>query len=269
MNHMFRLLVISAVIGSTFAFASVRPAAAACPVASVTFPGSAPVTLIGGHSYTLTISAPSISITQTFTVSSTITTTLTAPPNGSATLIDNSGNCDRSGTFFSPSDGRLDPRPADHLAIYCTPPVLDVWGIMPDSRGRRLFAFSLGDIAAAGERGVTKDLDGYGTVTVGYYGGDLFGISWLGGPLNGNGVADFRKTVRCPFVALGLSNVSGSTSGGSTASGACSPSVVVQRGDTLFRIAVNHGTTVSELARLNNLADPNRILIGQVVCLPG
>jgi 2',3'-cyclic-nucleotide 2'-phosphodiesterase/3'-nucleotidase len=45
--------------------------------------------------------------------------------------------------------------------------------------------------------------------------------------------------------------------------------VVVQAGDTLFRIAVNHGTTVSELVRLNRLANPNRILIGQVICLPG
>jgi murein DD-endopeptidase MepM/ murein hydrolase activator NlpD len=42
----------------------------------------------------------------------------------------------------------------------------------------------------------------------------------------------------------------------------------VQRGDTLGRIARQFGTTIGELTRLNRLADPNRIYVGQVLSLP-
>jgi hypothetical protein len=40
---------------------------------------------------------------------------------------------------------------------------------------------------------------------------------------------------------------------------------VVRRGDTLFRIAVNHGTTWRELARLNGIPNPARIYVGQCI----
>lgn len=43
---------------------------------------------------------------------------------------------------------------------------------------------------------------------------------------------------------------------------------VVQRGDTLARIARAHGTSWSRLARLNNISDPNRIRVGQLIALP-
>lgn len=43
----------------------------------------------------------------------------------------------------------------------------------------------------------------------------------------------------------------------------------VQRGDTLFRIARQHNTTVAELARINNIANPNLIRVGQVLTLAG
>ena len=41
----------------------------------------------------------------------------------------------------------------------------------------------------------------------------------------------------------------------------------VQRGDTLSEIAARFGTTVSELVRLNNIADRDRIYPGQVLIL--
>jgi LysM repeat protein len=44
---------------------------------------------------------------------------------------------------------------------------------------------------------------------------------------------------------------------------------VVQPGDTLFRIALRFGTTVSALAAANGIADPNRISAGQVLVIPG
>lgn len=42
----------------------------------------------------------------------------------------------------------------------------------------------------------------------------------------------------------------------------------VKRGDTLWRVATGHGTTVAELARLNGIQNVNRISVGQVLRLP-
>ena len=53
----------------------------------------------------------------------------------------------------------------------------------------------------------------------------------------------------------------GGSSGGTT-------TYVVQAGDTLSEIAARFGTTVSELVRLNNIADRDRIYVGQVLVLP-
>jgi LysM repeat protein len=43
---------------------------------------------------------------------------------------------------------------------------------------------------------------------------------------------------------------------------------VVQPGDTLARIASQFGTTVAALQSANNIANPNRIFVGQVLVLP-
>ncbi|MFR5684262.1 MAG: LysM peptidoglycan-binding domain-containing protein, partial [Clostridia bacterium] len=42
----------------------------------------------------------------------------------------------------------------------------------------------------------------------------------------------------------------------------------VQYGDTLSQIAYQYGTTVAELVRLNNIANPNLIYVGQRIYLP-
>lgn len=42
----------------------------------------------------------------------------------------------------------------------------------------------------------------------------------------------------------------------------------VQKGDTLSKIALKHGTTVSALAALNNIRNVNVIRTGQVLRLP-
>jgi LysM repeat protein len=44
---------------------------------------------------------------------------------------------------------------------------------------------------------------------------------------------------------------------------------VVQKGDTLGTIAKMHGFTINELARMNNLADPNRLRVGQRLTVSG
>lgn len=43
---------------------------------------------------------------------------------------------------------------------------------------------------------------------------------------------------------------------------------VVQRGETLFRIATQYGLTVNELARANSIADPTLIYAGQQIVIP-
>jgi|SRR5690625_1882459 len=43
----------------------------------------------------------------------------------------------------------------------------------------------------------------------------------------------------------------------------------VQRGDTLYRIARQHGQSVNELMRMNHISDPNRIRVGQVLKVRG
>ena len=43
---------------------------------------------------------------------------------------------------------------------------------------------------------------------------------------------------------------------------------VVQRGETLFRIALSYGLTTDELAQLNNISDPETISIGQRLLVP-
>jgi len=43
---------------------------------------------------------------------------------------------------------------------------------------------------------------------------------------------------------------------------------VVQRGENLFRIALNYGVTVDELAALNSITDPSSIQVGQRLLVP-
>lgn len=43
---------------------------------------------------------------------------------------------------------------------------------------------------------------------------------------------------------------------------------VIQRGDTLYRIALRFGTTVDALLRANPGIDPRNLQIGQVICVP-
>jgi LysM repeat protein len=49
--------------------------------------------------------------------------------------------------------------------------------------------------------------------------------------------------------------------------GYCTQHVVVQRGETLYRIALRHNTTVANLKAINFLPDANRIFVGQSLCV--
>jgi murein DD-endopeptidase MepM/ murein hydrolase activator NlpD len=52
------------------------------------------------------------------------------------------------------------------------------------------------------------------------------------------------------------------------AQSSCAYLYTVKRGDNLYRIALAAGTTYQALARMNHIANPNLILVGQVLCLP-
>lgn len=42
----------------------------------------------------------------------------------------------------------------------------------------------------------------------------------------------------------------------------------IKKGDTLYRIAKNTGTTIDEIIRLNNIQNPNKIYQDKTLVLP-
>ena len=68
---------------------------------------------------------------------------------------------------------------------------------------------------------------------------------------------------RAAIIAIGLGLVP-LTSGGVIGA---EPEIVVQPGDTLTAIAHRHGVSVEHLVTINRLADPDRILVGQLLRL--
>ena len=77
------------------------------------------------------------------------------------------------------------------------------------------------------------------------------------------------QTLVIPSNASGASSSSGtgsSTSGGNT--GPCPQTYIVQRGETLRRIASKCGTTVAAIVAANGLGNPNLIYAGQVLTIP-
>jgi LysM repeat protein len=48
----------------------------------------------------------------------------------------------------------------------------------------------------------------------------------------------------------------------------CRATYVVRQGDTLYRIAVQYGTTYNEVARVNGISNPRLIYPGQQLCIP-
>jgi len=60
-----------------------------------------------------------------------------------------------------------------------------------------------------------------------------------------------------------------SNGGAATAGAPATGTYVVRAGDTLYKIAQDHGMEVSRLAQLNNISNPTQLAIGQVLRLDG
>ena len=76
------------------------------------------------------------------------------------------------------------------------------------------------------------------------------------------------QTLVIPSNASSSSGTSSSTGGNTGATGPCPRTYVVQRGETLRRIASKCGTTVAAIVAANGLGNPNLIYAGQVLTIP-
>jgi len=68
--------------------------------------------------------------------------------------------------------------------------------------------------------------------------------------------------------AGGSASAPAATSGGSSAASGGSQTYTVQKGDILATIARKYGVTVAALQQANNLANPNKIIVGQKLTIP-
>lgn len=90
--------------------------------------------------------------------------------------------------------------------------------------------------------------------------------------LNGqnlNGAVDYNRTSLDNYGQVSKAGKVSAPSQGDSAPVSSNGSYTVRPGDTLSGIASRHGTTYQELAKINGIADPNRIYVGQVLKLSG
>jgi hypothetical protein len=104
-----------------------------------------------------------------------------------------------AGDWFSPGDDRVDPRPGDRVAAYCSADSVTVYGILDDGTGRFLATFKVADLVKAGATGIVKKVEPLGTVYVSLSGASSLYVRWTGGPADATGVGDFEKWVSCTF----------------------------------------------------------------------
>tara|TARA_R110000803_G_scaffold33936_4_gene74238 strand:- start:2152 stop:3747 length:1596 start_codon:yes stop_codon:yes gene_type:complete len=92
------------------------------------------------------------------------------------------------------------------------------------------------------------------------------------GSLFGGGTGTASTTPGSSSGGGFFSNIGSSISnffGGGTGGGAGDSQYTVQSGDTLSQIALDNGTTTDALAQANGITNPDRILIGQNLTIPG
>jgi hypothetical protein len=201
MKSVIRLLLISAFVATLILFVPTRPASAdTCIVGSGVLANGASITITApaGHTYLWVYTGAA---SGTITVTGTIT--IVNGTGGTLNYTTYDTNC-APPTFFNPGDGRVDPRPADRVVVYCkpgaNPPSVDVWGVLNDSTGRRLYTFAYADLVAAGAKGITKNVEPLGTISLRVDANNNVLASWTGGPAAATGVKDFAKSFTCSFA---------------------------------------------------------------------
>jgi hypothetical protein len=103
---------------------------------------------------------------------------------------------------FGATEKPVDPRPWDHLSVFCNlPDTLVVYGVDNSSRAFLLAKFSYAELVAAGPKGIYTNAGGNGTVSASVDNQNNFWIAWNGGSLGADGQPDhgFAKGIHCPF----------------------------------------------------------------------
>ena len=101
-------------------------------------------------------------------------------------------------------------------------------------------------------------------VSLGLWSPHRAGLAYIAKYTNGKLVAQYPQAE--PSGSPWLKQ--GTWSGGYTCASSQTYTYTVQSGDTLSQIAACDGTTVSQLASLNHISNPNVIQVGQVLKLP-
>lgn len=84
-----------------------------------------------------------------------------------------------------------------------------------------------------------------------------------------NGITNVARIYAGQVLVIPSRGSYGSSGSSAAAASSSGSKYVVRRGDTLFRIALNHGVSTQALAQANNITNPSQIYAGQVLRIPG
>ena len=120
--------------------------------------------------------------------------------NGVAnSTVNNSSSGGNSASPFT--DGRVDGRPGDRIAIYCKTDTntLEVWGIDRSGNGFLAALFDYYAVVGAGSAGVTRYIGINGSISASVDSQNNFWVAWNGGQYNATGQGDFAKGFHCDY----------------------------------------------------------------------
>jgi LysM repeat protein len=110
--------------------------------------------------------------------------------------------------------------------------------------------------------------DTFATLTAGPQTGPAGGVT----PGSGVGVPTSSVGVVTPTKQAsggGATSTKAPVASGGGGAGGCPSTYTVQSGDNLFRIALRFNLTVAQLAAANGIANPNVIIVGTILKIPG
>ncbi|RMF76218.1 MAG: LysM domain-containing protein [Chloroflexi bacterium] len=149
-----------------------------------------------------------------------------------------------------PNDNRINLEPDAPVALYCVGDVLEVWRINDIGVGTFSFRVRPNEIRRATNNNRNTLVDHRGDVGV---------FRLTSGEL---------QVIVPTIVTEAPAPAEASQPAASTSSGAGSIVHIVQTGENLFRIGLRYNIPFPVIARANNIADPNRIFVGQRLVIP-